>query len=213
MNQSVKMVEEVFNRYVEPVVKTYMLGEIPQLILTIHRQGTKEKDWLASVRWKETNTASIFRCDVYFEDIHRLCRDSRIYLQTEVNFPVILLYFIMHPVFQSQYTDFTTSNLLKDYDAMMVGSAERAAEYIMEKLSAKTGYKRSVVDVLTTYTAYAINPTDENRAVLRAAQKRYHKLAMELYPAAYPVAALRRGHMCLVDQDGYMHLEKLRKKE
>ena len=209
VDQSVKMVEEVFNRYVEPIVKNYLLGEIPQLILTIHRRGTKDKDWLAQIRWKETNTTSLFRCDVYMDDIYRLCRDSRLYLQTEDIFPVILLYFIMHPVYQSQYNDFT-SDLVTDYDSMMLKASEQTSMYIMEKLSAKTGYKRSVVDVLTTYTAYMLKPNEDTLVNLRLAQRKYQRFATELWPMAYPVAALRRGHTCMIDSEGLMHIERLK---
>ena len=74
MVQAIVMIKDVFDNYVEPVAKSFMSGELPSVMLTIHRRGTREKDWLAHVRFKDSLTVSLFKCDVYIDDIYRLCR-------------------------------------------------------------------------------------------------------------------------------------------
>ena len=209
MDRSVAMIQEVFSKYVEPVAKSYMKGEIPQILLTIHRQGTKDKDWLAQVRLKETSSVSLFRCDIYLEDIHRLCRHCRLYLQTEQCFPVIVLWFVLHPLFQSQYNEFT-ADIVTDYDAMMIGAGDQTYDFIMSNLSMRSPFKRAVLDVLR-YNMMILSHTDDpdvGKKLVRATRY-YQKYCLEHHREAYNVSSLRRGHSCMIDPDGYMIVERL----
>ena len=78
------IVVEMFDKYVAPAAKSMMSGEVPSAMLTVHRTGTKDKDWLAFVQFKDAMPISTIRCSVYLEDIFRLCRRNRLYLITEI---------------------------------------------------------------------------------------------------------------------------------
>lgn len=202
----------MFDKYIEPVVRDYLNGEMPQIMISIHRQGTKEKDYLAQVRFKETSTVSLFRCDIYMEDVDRLCRDSRIYLQTEDIYPVIILWFVLHPLFQSQYNNFT-SDLIKDYDAMIHGATDQTYNYIMDHYPMRSLFRRVVLDVLQYYTLNQNMPDPVLANKLSRAQKQYRTYCRERHKCAYSVSSLRRGHNCMVDSDGMILLERIQKKE
>lgn len=209
LDRSVEMIKGVVNDYVVQVAQTYMSSKKPQNVLSIHRKGTKDEECFAHVKLRETPTVSMFKCEVYLDDINRLCRDCKLYLQTERNFPVIVLWYILHPLYQSQYKMFT-SDLVHDYAKMMIDAGEQTYEYIYENYPMRSAFKRVTLEVLRYKLITECRSDISSMKQLARVQKQYKKYCNQYYHDAYAVAALRRGHNCMVDEDGFIRIERLR---
>ncbi|MCM1531873.1 MAG: hypothetical protein NC114_06335 [Ruminococcus flavefaciens] len=214
MNQLAEITTELFNEYVAPVAKSMMTGEVPSAMLTIHRLGTKDKDWLAQVQFKDGMPVSTFRCTVYLDDIFRLCRKCYLYLITEEIYRVVALYAMLHPLYQSQYNDFT-KDLLLDYESMMAGAGSETYHFIKDYYPFADESDRIVLELLRYHMAIFTNHT-KGEILNRKIKKRraqYETYMLQNYADAYRTARFRKAQTCQVDQDGFIRLERLIEQE
>ena len=129
LDEAVQITSTIFNDYVEPLAVSMMSGEVPSILLGIHRYGTKESDWLAHTSFKNSASISVFKCDIYLEDIFRLCRRCKLWLVTEDVFRVVTLYYVLHPLYQTQYINFDI-DVNADYESIITEEIPISAERI-----------------------------------------------------------------------------------
>lgn len=209
-DQAVEIVTEMFNEYVEPLAVSMMSGEVPSMVLTIHRYDTKESDWLAHATFKNTVTLSTFKCDVYLDDIYRLCRRCKLWLLTDEIFRVAALYYMLHPLYQTQYINFEI-DINADYESMMAGSGKETYHFMKRFCALTTTLEQTVLDILEyrmmIFTNhYHGNETDVGHAYTDAIHQ-YAEIMKARYKGAYEVARYRKAQTYLVDADGFMILE------
>lgn len=210
LDRAVELTNEMFDQYVEPVGLSLMSGEVPSVMFSINRRGTKERDWLAQVRFKNTLAISVFRCDVYLEDVFRLCRMCKIYLITEDVYSVIALYAMLHPLYQSQYLDFGF-DVNADYESMMAGAGVNTYEFMKNHFTFTTSIQPTTLDVLRYHMMIFTNHhghIKNVRTLYEAAQHTYEQAMLVQYPGAYQTSRYRKAQTSLVDKDGFMLMEK-----
>lgn len=210
LDRAVEITSDMFDTYVEHVGLSLMSGEVPSVLFSINRRGTKERDWLAQVRFKNTLAISVFRCDVYLEDIFRLCRQCKLYLITEEVYQVVVLYGMLHPLFQSQYFDFGF-DVNADYESMMAGAGVVTYEFIRSHFGFTDSVQNMVLDILRWYMMIFTNHHGKFHNVAElyeTAQSKYERIMQGAYPGAYQTARYRKAQMSLVDKDGYLLMER-----
>lgn len=210
LDRAVEITNSVFDTYVEPAGLSLMSGEVPSVMLSINRRGTKEKDWLAQVRFKNTLAISVFRCDVYLEDIFRLCRQCKLYLITEEVYTVVTLYAILHPLFQSQYLDFGF-DVNADYESMMASAGTAAYEFIQKHFEFTSETQIIALEILRYFMMIFTNHHGSVRNVVKqyeSQQREYERWMQDSYPGAYKIARFRKAQTSLIDKDGFLLLER-----
>ena len=215
LNELAAMTAELFDNYVAPAAKSMMSGEVPSAMLTIHRLGTKDKDWLAFVQFKDGMPVSTFRCSLYLEDVFRLCRRNYIYLVTDEIYRVAALYAMLHPLYQSQYSDFT-KDLMLDYDSMMAGAGDETYRFITRYYDfGPDGTDRIALDLFRYHMMIFSNHPKvydvKSKVKLRRAD--YESMMLDKYPDAYRAARFRKAQTCQGDREGFIRLEKLTEQE
>lgn len=212
LDEAVQIVSQVFDEYVEPLAVSMMSGEVPSITFAIHRYGTKESDWLAHVSFKNSSSISTFKCDVYLEDIFRFCRHCRLWLITDGVFQVVALYYMLHPLYQSQYINFDI-DVNADYESMMSGAGKETYNFIQQYCRVVSPVQQTVLDILKyhmmifTNHYYGTQKHKAGRAYLNAVQQ-YAYYMHEEAKGAYDVARYRKAQTCLVDKDGFMIMER-----
>lgn len=206
LDEAVQITSTIFNDYVEPLAVSMMSGEVPSILLGIHRYGTKESDWLAHTSFKNSASISVFKCDIYLEDIFRLCRRCKLWLVTEDVFRVVALYYVLHPLYQTQYINFDI-DVNADYESMMAGAGKEADHFIRKFCSLRTTTEQTVLDILKYHMMIFTNhyhgrDTNVGRAYTDAIES-YAYIMLVNYRGAYEVARYRKAQTCLIDRDGY----------
>lgn len=210
VKEEIDIIRRMFDDYVEPVASSFMYGEVPSTVFVIHRQGTKERDWLASVRFKNTTTISMFRCEVWLEDINRLCRRCKIWLQSEDVMEIVALYFMLHPLYQTQHMDFHT-NAESDYDSMLYGAGMSTYQFIREHYPIKTKAQEAVLDLLNYHNMVFCNHFGgrQKKTIERyfvVARERYENEMLRNHYMAYKTSIHYKASMSQVDEDGFIRL-------
>lgn len=210
--RQVEIIIEMFDRYVEHVASSFMCGEVPSTVFAVHRRGTKERDWLAMIRFKNTLTISIFRCEVWLEDIVRLCRRCKIWLLTDEIYKIISLYFMLHPLYQTQYIDFS-HEIDSDYESMMAGAGKATYKFILRHFNFEDRIQKVVLEILNyhnmMFTNHFYGPNKDNVGeAYEIERKKYVELMMARQPLAYKTAIHYKASTSLVDQDGFIHLAR-----
>ena len=212
LDDMVTITNEIFDRYIEPVALSLMSGEVPNTTFAIHRTGTKDNDWLAKVRFKNTLTISVFRCDIYFDDVLRLCRNCKMYLVTPEVFRVAVTFMILHPLYQTQYMDFTT-NVNTDYDSMMAGAGSAAYRFMQEHFKISHSIENDILDTLYYYSMIFTNcfkyaPKDHKVIdLLEDLNNKYVYYMNMYYKDAYRSAKYFKSYTNMVGPDGFIILE------
>lgn len=210
LDRAVEITSEMFDNYVEHVGMSLMSGEVPSVLFSINRRGTKERDWLAQVRFKNTLAISVFRCDVYLEDVFRLCRQCKLYLITEEVYSVVALYAMLHPLYQNQYLDFSF-DVNADYESMMAGAGVITYDFIRNYFDFTDQVQVTVLEIVRYHMMIFTNHHGSTRNVLElyeAAQRDYENVMLMHYPGAYQTSRYRKAQTMLVDKDGYILMER-----
>lgn len=212
LDRAVEICMVLFDKYVEPYAYAVMSGELPAITYMIHRTGSKDKDWTASIHLKNTLTISVFRCEVYIDDILRFCQHCKLYLVTEHVFRPAALFYMLHGLLQTQHMDFH-SNVNLDYDSMMSGAGYAAYQFmkehfdfqdIVENITLTTLWYHSMI--LTNNYKYA--PEDKLVGdILSELNDEYADYMHEHHNDAYRTAKRFKAQMNLVDADGFILME------
>lgn len=202
----------MFDKYVEPVAFSFMSGEVPATTFMIHRTGTKENDWLSHIRFKNSVTISIFRCEVFLDDVMNLCRRCKMYLITEEVFRIAVTYSMLHPLYQTQYMDFKT-DVNTDYESMMSGAAAATYRFMLSHFKFGDKFERTVLEILRYYSMVFINNFSNAPKFVRVKDRLgdlksdYDLFMNKQYPAAFKTAIRAKAQTNLVADDGFIRLE------
>lgn len=212
LDEMVEITSEMFDTYVEPVALSLMCGEVPSTTFVIHRTGTKENDWLAHIRFKNTLTISVFRCDVYLDDIMTLCRRCKMYLVTKEVFRVAVTFAMLHPLYQTQYMNFTT-DVNTDYESMMSGAGKASYQFMKKHFEFHDPFERTVLETLRYHSMIFINNfshAPKNVRIGDIIEELNYEYSYQMnayYPLAYKTAKYSKAQTNLVDLDGFIKLE------
>lgn len=209
LDRAAEITAEMFDQYVEPLGMSFMSGEVPSVMFTIHRRGSREQDWLAQVRFKNTLTISVFKCEVYLDDVFSLCRRCRLWLITEDVYRIAVLYAMLHPLYQSQYIDFK-QDVKADYDSMMAGAGKEVYSFIKGYGIIDNPIEDTVLEILRYHMMEFTNRYyggGDYREVYSGHIKEYEDQMQNLYPEAYRMARYRKAQTYLIDVDGFIIME------
>lgn len=202
----------LFNKYVEPLAETFMTGEVPAVTFVVKRNGTRESNWLAYTKFKNTVSISSYRCEVYLRDIMELCRRCKIYLITKRIFVVVALYSMLHPLFQTQYTERTHSD--DDYDSMMSAAGKQAYRFMSKYFNFKTDEDHLTLNILKYYMMlytnkfYDLERNENPKKTFDNYIKMYETRMRSQYSAAYYGARKYKANTLLVTPEGFIKMER-----
>lgn len=207
--RQVEIIREMFDHYIEPLASSFMSGEVPSTVFKIVRNGSRENDWLAFMRFKNTLTISVFRCEVYMEDIIRFCRLCKLWLVTESVYKIVTTYFMMHPLYQSQCIDFTHDNL-SDYESMLVNASKLTYQFIKKYFIFEDPVQKDVLSIMDLYMRLFTNRTGSRNynELMNEYRQKYVSYMMLHYPEAYRTAARFKAFRTMVSEDGFIILER-----
>lgn len=197
----------LFNRYVEPLAETMMTGEVPSVAINIVPHGTVYTDWLAKVKFRNSTAVSIFHCTIYLDDVMRLCRNCKMYLVTRDVFNVSVLYYMIHPLYQ---TDWVTDRNIGDYESMMLASNICACRYIREyyPLTPEEDMILAILDSwMMVFTNRTYGKVKNQKEAYDNALDRYVKWMMKTRKDQYITSRRFKAQTALLDCDGFILLE------
>ena len=208
--RQVEIICEMFDSYVEPVASSFMCGEVPSTVFKVHQHGTREGDWLAFVRFRNTLTISVFKCEVYLDDVVSLCRRCKIWLLTEPIYKLIVTYYMLNPLYQCQCIDFTHDNLL-DYESMLVNAEKLTYKFIKKHFAFEANIQKTVLEMLHTHMLLFTNrsTTRNLNRVMEEYREKYVSYMMRHHPMAYKTAIHFKASKSIVTQEGFIHLERV----
>lgn len=204
---------EVFDKYVEPYAYAVMSGELPAITYLIHRTESKDHDWTATIRLKNSLTISVFRCEIYIADILHLCRTCKMYLQTEEVFRIAALFYMLHALLQTQHMDFST-NTDKDFESMMSGAGRSTYKFIKENYEFTDSIERIVLDLLYYQSMvftnnYRYAPRNYRVGdIIEDLQGQYARYMTEFHYEAFRSSKRQKSMTYWIDEDGFVLLEK-----
>ena len=215
VDEMVQISLDLFTRYIEPLACSFMYGEVPTSAIMIHRTGNYDNGWFTKVHFKNTISISVFRCEIYLHDIMTMCRDCKIWLIDESVFRIAVLFSMMYPLYQTQYMDFSKEGVNQGYDTMINEAAKETYEFIksyydfkneLEEIILDTIYYHNMrVNQLWKYFPKCIEPY----IVFNALYEKYKRYMIDYHPDAFKTAIKRKAQDYLVDEDGFIILEKL----
>lgn len=213
LDECAELTTHLFDRFVCPLAVSQMTGEIPSIHFGIHRHGTKEQDWLAHIKYKHTMSISVFQCDLWLEDVFRLCRRCRIWLVTREVFQIACLYALLHPIYQTECMDFHT-NVDSDYESMMVGAGKLTYQFIRNYYPMVDDVQPIVLEIfkyhMMEFSNHWYGLADGNYLeTYRDWQRRYEQEMLAVYEGPYKVARSRKANTTLLDYEGFLKLERL----
>lgn len=201
------IVKRLFARYVEPLAETIMTGEIPSVALNVYTGGTSDSDWLAKVKFRNSTAVSIFHCNVYLEDIMRLCRKCKMYLVTKDVFNVSALYYMIHPVFQ---IDWVEGKDIGDYESMMSSAGRSTCLYIRKYYPLRED-EINILNILKywmmVYTNRVYGKAENVKKHFDNAVKIYTKQMLATKHEQFVTARRFKAQITSVDDDGFIVLE------
>lgn len=214
LDDVVTMCTSIFDCYVEPYAYAVMSGELPAITYMVHRTGSKDHDWSANIRLKNTMTISVFRCEVWIDDILSFCRTCRLYLITEDVFRPVSLFYMLHGLLQSQYMNFD-NDIESDYESMMVSAGHNAYQFMKEHYQFHSEIERRVLDIvwynsmiLTNNYKYAPKQCLVGE-ILNELHGTYEHYMFENHAEAYRTAKRMKAQTSQVDEDGFFVLERI----
>lgn len=218
MNDMVDITLDVFNEYIEPVACSFMYGEVPTSTIMIHRTGTYDHDYLTKVRFKNTTSISIFRCEIFMEDVLNFCRMCKLYLVTPEIFTIVITYSMLFPLYQSQHMDFDKVGVDLGYDQMMTESGNDAYKFMLKHFNFPNRFNRDIILNTIHYTMMDLNqtfkyfPKNKNIVeVLYDLHVEYEYYMMKHYNKAYRSSKQRKAQDYLVDEEGFIRLDHITK--
>ena len=217
LQRCIEITQQMFEEYVEPLGKSLMFGEVPSISLTIHRRGTKDKDWLAHVSFKNTLSISVFKCEIWMDDMFLMCRRCKLWLLTEDIFNVVALYHMLQPLYQSQFINFG-HDVESDYGSMLYNANHAACKFIkkfyLNKSPVNPAIETVVLNILQYNMQIFTNSTTPGLGErFHDAQEEYEAFMMEHYEMPYRTARIWTATTTLVDSDGYFKLERITQRE
>lgn len=218
MNDMVDIALDMFNEYVEPVASSFMYGEVPTSTIMIHRTGTYDHDFLTKVRFKNTTSISIFRCEIYMQDVLNFCRTCKFYLVTPEIFTTVITYSMLFPLYQSQHMDFDKVGVDVGYDQMMTESGHDTYRFMLKHFDFPSKFNRHVILDTIHYTIMNLNqtykyfPKDKNiYETLYDLHVEYDYYMMKHHNHAYRASKQRKAQDYLVDDEGFIRLDRINK--
>lgn len=215
VDEMVQISLDLFTRYIEPLACSFMYGEVPTSAIMIHRTGNYDNGWFTKVHFKNTISISVFRCEIYLHDIMAMCRDCNMWLIDESVFTVAVLFSMMYPLYQTQHMDFSKEGVDQGYDTMIVESAKETYDFIKTHYDFKNELEYIVLDTIY-YHNMRVNqlwkyfPTDkESYFIFDDLFMKYKNYMMLYYREAYKTAIKRKAQDYLVDENGFILLERL----
>ena len=204
---------KLFDKYVQYYCLAQCTGMVPTAVLEIHRRGSAEKLDMASVRFKNSLTISVFTVSIYLEDIFRMARECKIWLLDEEIFDVIVLYCMIHPIAQNQHLKFEISTE-NGMSMMMVNAGKDAYDFISRAYAFESDVGRNILEILRyhmmadTNNWWGIARSGSLQEDYANLQEWYEDYMMATCEPAYRVARFRKATTSLIDHDGFLIPER-----
>lgn len=201
---------ELIAQYVYKMVEKIMIGEVRSTSVNIFTYGSRENDVFARTKLKNQEVISLYRVDIWLEDIMRLCRKNKIFLVTKEIFPIVVLYYIIHPLFTTKFMECPGPGEI--YSSIYVAATERARR-VIEHHTFKLNYIQNVVLRLLTSNDYVLanyNPDGELSMEEKLRTRNiYRDYMLKHHRQAYLSAVKFKANYFQVDENGFMRLERI----
>lgn len=215
VDEMVRISLDLFTKYIEPLACSFMYGEVPTSAIMIHRTGHYDNGWFTKVHFKNTISISVFRCEIYLHDIMTMCRDCNIWLIDKSVFSIAVLFSMMYPLYQTQYMDFSNEGVMQGYDTMINEAAKETYDFIKAHYDFKNELEEIILDTIY-YHNMRVNQlwkyfpkNEEPYIVFNNLFDRYKHYMVDHYFEAYKTAIKHKAQDYLVDENGFILLEKL----
>lgn len=212
LDDAANMCLELFEKYVEPYAYTMMSCELPAITYMVHRTESKDHDWTATIRLKNSLTISVFRCEIYIADILLLCRRCKMYLQTPEVFRITALFYMLHALLQTQHMDFST-NTDKDFESMMTGAGFSTYRFIKANYEFTDPIEHITLDILWYRSMIFTNNykhAPRNQRVgdlILDLQSQFAAYMKTYHHEAYRSAIRQKSMTYQINEDGFIVLE------
>ena len=204
---------ELFANYVYPIVDKIMIGEVRSVSVNIFTKGSREKDIYARTKLRNQEVISLYRVDIWLEDIMRLCRSDKMYLVTEEIFEVVALYYILQPLFVSKFMESPEKGEI--FDSIYVGASRYTASAILDCSEKLTRIQKVALTNLYYTSLLSCNYNPPQKSSLErqlTAIKRYKKYMLANMRSPYITAVTYRANYYQVSPKGFIVLERANRK-
>ena len=209
LSRAVEITCEMFDTYVEPFGLAGMYGEIPRVSFTVHRYGTRDKDWVAALKVKNTLTISVFKATVYIADVFHLCRLSKMYLVTEDMFAIVVLYHMLHPIFQQQHMNVFNAgtDALDGYESMIAEAGKSTHKFIIRNYPFHSELEYLTLDMLKRWCMMYCNHYWGTTSCAEI-HRTFERYMLEHYRLPYRVSRFRKASNAMCNEEGFVLLER-----
>lgn len=204
---------ELFAKYVYPVVDKIMIGEVRSVSVNIFTKGSREKDIYARTKLRNQEVISLYRVDIWLEDIMRLCRNAKMYLVTEEIFQIVSLYYILQPLYVAKFMESPSKGEI--FDSIYVGASRYATSDILNSHLKFSRIQKVALTNLYYSSLLYCNYNPPNKSSLERqlkSIKRYKKYMLGNMRSQYITAVTYRANYYQVSPKGFIVLERANRK-
>lgn len=213
LEEMVEITTRLFAKYVEPLAETMMTGEVPTTRFKVNECGTKDSDWLAKSRLRNSIAVSVYHCDVYLEDVMRLCRNCKMYLITSDVFRIAVLYYMVHPLYQHEWI---AGRDVGDYESMMLAAGKKTCRYIRGyyPLNSEETLTLNILKYyMMVFTNRSYGEVDDPKARFDKYVQAYTNEMLSTRKKQFITARKYKAQSHLVNRDGFIVLERTIRRE
>ena len=210
---------EQFAKWAEPLACSFMYGEVPTSSIIIHRTGSYDHDWLTKVRFKNSVSISMFRCEIYLDDIIDFCKRCHIWLITKEIFRLAITFCMLYPLYQTQYMNFKEDGVETAYQTMITEAGKDTYDFMTQYYPFHDPLEKLILDIffyesmhiIQTYK-YFPEGLDYTETISKLILQ-YEKIMKKSYKIPYRTAQYRKAQDCLINEEGYMLIEYVDQRE
>ena len=207
---------DVFATYIYPVVDKIMIGEVRSVSVNIFTKGSREKDVFARTKLRNKEVISIYRVDIWLEDIMRLCREHKMFLTTEEVFQIAVLYYILHPLYTTKFMESPSQGEI--FDSIYAAATDRTNQTIIRRIGKLSYIQSTVLDILKfsdmvyCNRSFDLEPGESPLEHKLMSINRYREYMLKHHKQAYHTAVKFKANYYQVDHDGFFVLESAKSK-
>lgn len=201
-----------FMDYIYPLVEKIMVGEVRSVSVNVYTKGTFDREQYAHTKLKNREVISVYRIDIWMEDIMRLCRNNKIYLITKEIFDLVSIFYMLHPLYCAKILENPSPK--DNYDSVYCGAADLTCQYITRRMVHITKEQHLASDILKynimvlTNHSFDMSPNESPLEYKLKSIQRYREYMLHVHKEAYREAVRFKAYTCEVDDNGFIKLEK-----
>ena len=189
-----------------------MVGEVRSASVNIYTHGTFDKEEYAHTKLKNREVISVYRVDIWLDDIMRLCRNNKLYLITKEIFDIASVFYMLHPLFCAKFLENPSPK--DNYDSIYCAAADLSCQYIDRRMIHLTKEQRLALNVfkynimVLTNHSFDLPPNDSPLEYKLKSIQEYKRYMLHYHKEAYRESVRFKAYTCEVTEEGFILLEK-----